>query len=52
MGVVMTSKTQSVLGIIMWSCLIAVPLSVLFSGKADVTYWTVLKETRSVLQTG
>lgn len=47
LGVVMTSKTQSVLGIIMWSCLIAVPISVLFSGKADVTYWAVLKETIS-----
>jgi amino acid transporter len=44
LGVVMTSRTQSVLGIIMWSCLIAVPLTVLTSGKADIQYWEVLKE--------
>ena len=46
-GVVITSKTQSFLGITMWSCLIAVPLAVLSSGKADISYWSILKETIS-----
>ncbi|MCP5514416.1 MAG: APC family permease [Spirochaetales bacterium] len=44
-GVVLTSRTQSALGILMWSALIAVPLAVLSSGKADITYWKVLKES-------
>ncbi|MDX9802007.1 MAG: APC family permease [Spirochaetia bacterium] len=45
MGVVLTSRTQSILGILMWSALFAVPLAVLSSGKADISYWAVLKES-------
>lgn len=44
-GVIMTSRTQSVLGLIMWSGLMAVPLAVLSSGKPDVSYWQCLRET-------
>jgi amino acid transporter len=44
LGVVMTSRTQSVLGLIMWSCLVAVPITVLASGQASPKYWEVLAE--------
>jgi len=44
-GVIMTSRTQSFLGLVMWSGLLAVPLAVLSSGKADVSYWQCLQET-------
>ena len=44
-GVIMTSRTQSILGLIMWSGLMAVPLAVLSSGKPDVSYWQCLRET-------
>jgi len=45
LGVVMTSRTQSFLGIMMWSGLMAVPLAILSSGKTDVSYWQCLQET-------
>lgn len=44
-GVVFTSRTQSILGLVMWSALLAVPIVVFTSGKVNVSYWHVLKET-------
>ncbi len=44
-GVIMTSRTQSILGLVMWSALLAVPIVVLTSGKANISYWHVMKET-------
>lgn len=44
-GVVMTSRTQSFLGLMMWSGLMAVPLAILASGKPDISYWQCLEET-------
>ncbi len=47
LGVVMTSRTQSIMGLIMWTGLVAVPIAVFTSGKIDLAYWEVLKETIS-----
>ena len=49
-GVSTTSRTQSFLGIGMWSSLLAVPIAVITSGKADITYWQVLKESSSLTE--
>jgi amino acid transporter len=40
----MTSRTQSILGIIMWSFLLAVPITVLASGQTNVTFMMSVKE--------
>ena len=47
-GVIFTSRTQSVLGLIMWSALLAVPIVVFTSGKVNISYWHVLKESISM----
>lgn len=45
LGVSMTSKTQSILGLVMWSGLMSVPLIVLSSGQTDISYWQTFQET-------